>query len=83
MMHFFRGRRFETFDQVEAACREFFEFKEPHWYRDQIRQLAERWRKVNIIRQLSSLSAYAQDLFHELITDRLILFDFMHMMVLK
>ncbi|CAF5175499.1 unnamed protein product, partial [Rotaria magnacalcarata] len=43
MVHFFRGRRFETFDQVEAACREFFESKEPHWYRDQIRQLAERW----------------------------------------
>jgi histone-lysine N-methyltransferase SETMAR len=46
MVHFLRGRRFETFDQVEAACREFFESKEPHWYRDQIRQLAERWRKV-------------------------------------
>ncbi len=46
MEHFLRGRRFETFDQVEAACREFFESKEPHWYRDQIRQLAERWRKV-------------------------------------
>ncbi|CAF1186520.1 unnamed protein product, partial [Rotaria magnacalcarata] len=46
MVHFFRGRRFETFDQVEAACREFFEFKKPHWYRDQIQQLAERWRKV-------------------------------------
>ncbi|CAF1218033.1 unnamed protein product [Rotaria magnacalcarata] len=43
MVHFFRGRRFETFGQVEAACREFFESKEPHWYRDQIRQLAERW----------------------------------------
>ncbi|CAF1683781.1 unnamed protein product [Rotaria magnacalcarata] len=46
MVHFFRGRRFETFDQVEAVCRELFESKEPHWYRDQIRQLAERWRKV-------------------------------------
>ena len=46
MVHFFRGRRFETFDQVEAVCREFFESKEPQWYRDQIRQLAERWRKV-------------------------------------
>jgi histone-lysine N-methyltransferase SETMAR len=46
MEHFLRGRRFETFDQVEAACREFFESKEPHWYRDQIRQLAERWRKI-------------------------------------
>lgn len=46
MVHFFRGRRFETFDQVEAACREFFESKEPQWYRDQIQQLAERWRKV-------------------------------------
>ena len=40
MEHFFRGRLFETFDQVEAACREFFESKEPHWYRDHIRQLA-------------------------------------------
>ena len=46
MVHFFRGRRFETFDQVEAACREFFEAKELPWYRDQIRQLAERWCKV-------------------------------------
>jgi [histone H3]-lysine36 N-dimethyltransferase SETMAR len=46
MAHFFRGQRFETFDQVEAACCEFFESKDPQWYRDQIRQLAERWRKV-------------------------------------
>ena len=46
MAHFFRGRRFETFDQVEAPCREFCESKERQWYRDQIRQLAERWHKV-------------------------------------
>ncbi|CAM4771115.1 unnamed protein product [Rotaria magnacalcarata] len=31
IVHFFRGRRFEIFDQVEAACREFFEPKESHW----------------------------------------------------
>jgi histone-lysine N-methyltransferase SETMAR len=31
MEHFLRGQRFETFDQVEAACREFFESKEPQW----------------------------------------------------
>jgi hypothetical protein len=46
MEHFLRGRRFENFDRVEVACREFSESKEPHWYRDQIRKLAERWRKV-------------------------------------
>ncbi|CAF2346816.1 unnamed protein product [Rotaria sp. Silwood2] len=46
MEHFLQGRRLETFDQIEATCREFFKSKESHWYRDQIRQLAERWRKV-------------------------------------
>ena len=46
MEHFLRGRRFESFAEVEAACREFFDSKEPEWYRDQIRQLADRWQKV-------------------------------------
>ena len=46
MQHFLRGRRFETFDEVSAACEEFFSSKPSQWYRNQIQQLAERWRKV-------------------------------------
>jgi len=46
MAHFLRGRRLESFDAVESACKEFFNSKEPGWYRNQIRQLANRWQKV-------------------------------------
>jgi hypothetical protein len=46
MQHFLKGRRFETFDKVEEACREFFDSKEPAWYSEQIRKLAERWQKL-------------------------------------
>ena len=46
MEHFLRGRRFESFEEVEEACQEFFNSKEPEWYRGQIRQLAERWQEV-------------------------------------
>ncbi|CAF4130745.1 unnamed protein product, partial [Rotaria magnacalcarata] len=57
MVHFFRGRRFETFHQVEAACREFFESKESHWYRDHIRQLAERWRKFDVLSKVLQMDS--------------------------
>ena len=46
MEHFLRGRRFETFDQVEEACQELFDSKPAKWYFDQIRMLADRWRKI-------------------------------------
>ena len=46
MGYFLQRRRFKTFDQVEAAFREFVEPKESHCYRDQIRQLTEHWCKV-------------------------------------
>jgi histone-lysine N-methyltransferase SETMAR len=46
MATFLRGRRFETFDEVEAACREFFVSKSKDWYRQQIGLLAERWVTV-------------------------------------
>jgi hypothetical protein len=32
MEHFLRGRRFESFEEVEEACQEFFNSKEPEWY---------------------------------------------------
>lgn len=46
MQHFLKGRRFESFDEVEEACQEFFDSKEPEWYFAQIRMLADRWQKV-------------------------------------
>ena len=46
MEHFLRGHRFETFDEVEQACREFFASKPKEWYFEQIRKLADRWQKV-------------------------------------
>src|SRR5690349_11497107 len=46
LQHFIKGRRFESFDQVEEACQEFFHSKPKEWYFDQIRKLADRWQKV-------------------------------------
>jgi histone-lysine N-methyltransferase SETMAR len=46
MEHFLRGRRFESFDEVEEACQEFFDSKPADWYFEQIRKLAERWQKI-------------------------------------
>jgi histone-lysine N-methyltransferase SETMAR len=46
MEHFLRGRRFETFDQVEEACQEFSDSKPKEWYFEQIRKLADRWQKI-------------------------------------
>lgn len=46
MAHFLRGRRFETEDDLENGCREFFASKNPEWYRHGIEELAERWQKV-------------------------------------
>jgi histone-lysine N-methyltransferase SETMAR len=46
MQHFLEGRRFESFDEVEEACQEFFDSKPKEWYFDQIRNLADRWQKV-------------------------------------
>ncbi|KAJ1373005.1 hypothetical protein KIN20_035323 [Parelaphostrongylus tenuis] len=38
----FEGSRFESFDEVEDACHEFFDSKSEEWYFDQIRNLADR-----------------------------------------
>ena len=46
MQHFMKGRRFESFDEVEEACEEFFDSKPKKPYFDQIRKLADRWQKV-------------------------------------
>jgi histone-lysine N-methyltransferase SETMAR len=46
MQHFMKGRRFESFDEVEEACQEFLDSKPKEWYFDQIRKLADRWQKV-------------------------------------
>lgn len=46
MAHFLNGRRFNTFDEVENGCREFFDSKPKEWYRHQIELLAERWLKI-------------------------------------
>ena len=32
MQHFLKGRQFESFDEVEEACQEFFDSKEPEWF---------------------------------------------------
>ncbi len=42
MSTFLRGRRFDSVDDVEKACREYFASKYREWYRDEIRKLAER-----------------------------------------
>lgn len=46
MAHFLRGRRFETVDDVEEGCRQFFASKDKDWYRRGIQQLVERWQKT-------------------------------------
>jgi histone-lysine N-methyltransferase SETMAR len=46
MQHFLKDRRFESFDEVESACQEFFDSKPKDWYFGQIRNLADRWQKV-------------------------------------
>lgn len=46
MEHFLRGRRFESFHDIEKACQQFFLSKEPTWYFNQIRMLADRWQKI-------------------------------------
>jgi [histone H3]-lysine36 N-dimethyltransferase SETMAR len=46
MQHFLKGRRFESEAEVEVNCKEFFESKQKNWYYDQIRMLADRWRKI-------------------------------------
>jgi histone-lysine N-methyltransferase SETMAR len=46
MQHFLKGRKFESFDEVEEACQEFFDSKPKEWYFEQIRKLADRWQKV-------------------------------------
>ena len=46
MQHFMKGRRFESFEEVEEACQEFIDSKPRNWYLDQIQQLAVRWQRV-------------------------------------
>lgn len=46
MAAFLRGRQFNTFNEVESACQEFFTSKPKEWYRRQIELLAERWTAV-------------------------------------
>ena len=43
MAHFLRGRSFNNLDDVEHGCREFFASKAKEWYRQGIKQLADRW----------------------------------------
>ena len=46
MQHFLKGHQFESFNEIEEACQEFFNSKPKKWYFDQIRNLADRWQKV-------------------------------------
>lgn len=46
MAHFLRGKRFDTFEEVETGCLEFFASKSKEWYKGQIQLLAERWLTV-------------------------------------
>lgn len=46
LAHFLRGRRFNSSEEVENGCREFFASKTPEWYRAGIEQLADRWLRI-------------------------------------
>jgi len=46
MAHFLRGRTFETPEDVENGCREFFDSKPREWYKRGIEELAQRWMSV-------------------------------------
>lgn len=46
MAHFLRGRTFDSLEEVENGCREFFASKPAEWYRRGIEQLAQRWTKA-------------------------------------
>lgn len=46
MQQFLKGRRFESFDEVEEACQVFFDSKPSEWYFGQIRKIAARWQNV-------------------------------------
>lgn len=46
MQHFLKGRRFDSFDEVEEVCQEFFDSKPAEWYFHQIRKIADRWQKI-------------------------------------
>jgi len=43
MAHFLRGRTFETPEDVENGCREFFKSKPQEWYKRGIEELAQKW----------------------------------------
>lgn len=43
MANFLRGRCFCNDDEVRIGCQEFFDSKDPSWYRKGIEMLAERW----------------------------------------
>ncbi|UYV81935.1 NR6A1, partial [Cordylochernes scorpioides] len=46
MATFLWERHFKTFQDVEIACREFFDSKPRKWYHQQIENLAKRWLTV-------------------------------------
>ena len=46
MAAFLRGKKFQQLQEVEEACREFFNSKTKDWYHEKIAQLAERWFAV-------------------------------------
>ena len=46
MAAFLRGKKSQQLQEVEEACREFFNSKTKDWYREKIAQLAERWVAV-------------------------------------
>lgn len=47
MEHFLRGRRFEDMNEVKAACQEFFDSKEPEWYRGEIRDRNDKVKQIS------------------------------------
>lgn len=44
MAHFLKGKKFDTFQEVETAVQEFFDSHPKEWYQQGIKQLAERWQ---------------------------------------
>lgn len=46
MAQFFRGRNFQSIEEVDTAVTEFFASKNKDWFYQAFRELADRWEKV-------------------------------------
>lgn len=46
LQHFLKGKRFENFDKMAEAVKEFFDSKDAEFYRRRIMKLPEKWEEV-------------------------------------